>query len=57
LSTVIDPIDCGRADTLGIIDRGKASVVKDETVGVTRRIVVSPNDLIAIVQAEGLCER
>ena len=35
LSTGVDPIDCGRADALGIIDRRKVSVVKDETVGVT----------------------
>src|SRR6266478_4496102 len=57
LSTVIDPIDCGRADAIGIIDRRKPSVVKDETVGETRRIHICPNELIAIVQAECLRER
>src|SRR6266404_389999 len=57
LSTVVDPIDCGRADALGIIDRRKVSIVKDETVGETRRIYVLPNDLIVIVQAECLRER
>src|SRR5260370_28300400 len=38
LPTIVDPIDCGRADALGIIDRRKVSVVKDETVGETRSI-------------------
>ncbi len=33
LSTVVDAIDCGPVDALGIIDRRKVSVVKDETVG------------------------
>src|SRR6266478_8772190 len=56
LPTVVDPIDCGRADALGIIDRRKLSLVKDETVGETRRIYVLPNDLIVIVQAECLRE-
>src|SRR6266478_2596089 len=49
LSTVVDPIDCGRADALRIIDRRILSVFKDETVGETRRIRVCPNDLIMIV--------
>jgi hypothetical protein len=57
LSTVVDPIDCGRADAIRIIDRRKLSIVKGETVGETRRIYVLPNDLITIVQAECLCER
>src|SRR6266481_6749187 len=57
LSTVVDPIDCGRADALGVIDRRIFSVLKDETVGETRRIYVLPNDLIVIVQAECLRER
>ncbi len=35
LPTVVDPVDCGRADTLWVIDRRKLSVVKDETVGET----------------------
>src|SRR5713226_3151524 len=38
LSTVVDPIDCGRADALGIIDRRILSFLKDETVGEARRI-------------------
>ncbi len=33
LSTVVDPVDCGRANAFGVIDRREASVVKDETVG------------------------
>src|SRR5260370_5123336 len=57
LSTVVDPIDCGRADALGIIDRRILSFLKDETVGETRRIYILPNDLIVIVQAESLRER
>src|SRR5260370_323779 len=57
LSTVVDLIDCGRPDAIGIIDGRKLSVVKDETVGETRRIYVRPNDLIVIVQAECLRER
>jgi len=57
LSAVVDPIDCGRADAIGIIDRRKLSVVKDETVGEPGRINVCPNDLITIVQAERLRER
>jgi hypothetical protein len=57
LSTVVDPIDCGRADAIRIIDRRKLSIVKGETVGETRRIYVLPNDLITIVQAECLCAR
>ena len=57
LSTVVDAIDCGRADALGIIDRRKVSVVKDETVGETRPINVSANDLIVIAQPKCLRER
>src|SRR5260370_36307406 len=57
LSTVADPTDCGRPDAIGIIDRRKLSVVKDETVGQTRRIYLRPNDLIVLVQAEYLRER
>src|SRR5260370_7672005 len=57
LSTVVDPIDCGRADALGIIDRRILSFLKEETVGETRRIYILPNDLIVIVQAECLRER
>src|SRR5260370_22526232 len=57
LPTIVDPIDCGRADALGIIDRRKVSVVKDETVGETRSIYILPNHLIVIVQAECLRER
>src|SRR5260370_6811270 len=57
LSTVVDPIDCGRPDAIGIIDRRKLSVVKDETVGETRRIYVRPNDPLVIVQAESLPQR
>jgi hypothetical protein len=57
LSAIVDPIDCGRTDALWVIDRCKLSVVKDETVGETRRIYVCPNDLIVIVQAECLSER
>ncbi len=57
LSTVVDAIDCGRADALGIIDRRKVSVLKDEAVGETRPINVSANDLIVIVQPKCLRER
>src|SRR6266849_934942 len=57
LSTVINPIDCGRPDAIGIIDRRILSVVKDETVGETRSIYILPNHLIVIVQAECLRER
>jgi hypothetical protein len=57
LSTVVDAIDCGRADALGIIDRLKVSVLKDEAVGETRPINVSANDLIVIVQPKCLRER
>jgi len=32
LSAVVDPVDCGRANTLWVIDRRKFSVFKDETV-------------------------
>jgi hypothetical protein len=56
-STIVDPIDCGRADAVGIIDRRKISVAKDETVGKARRIHVSPNDLVGIVQVECLRQR
>jgi hypothetical protein len=57
LSTVVYPIDCGRADALRIIDRRILSVLKNETVGKTRRIDVGPNNLSVIVQAECLRER
>src|SRR5258707_14246239 len=57
LITVVNSIDCGRADAIGIINRRKLSVVVDETVGETRRIYVLPNDLIVIVQAECLRAR
>ncbi len=54
LSTVVDAINCGRADAVGIIDRRKVSVVESETVGETRRVYVCANDLVLIVQAECL---
>jgi hypothetical protein len=57
LSTVVDAIDCGRANALGIIERRKVSLVKDETVGETRPINVTANDLIVIVQLKCLRER
>ena len=44
-------------DALGIIDRRKVSVLKDEAVGETRPINVSANDLIVIVQPKCLRER
>jgi hypothetical protein len=54
LSTIVDPIDCGRADAVGIIDRRKVSVIESETVGETRRVYVCANDLVVIAQAECL---
>ena len=57
LSTVVDPIDCGRADALGVINRREVSVVEDEAVGKARRIHVVPDHLVVIVQAECLRER
>ncbi len=57
LSTVVDPVDGGRANALGVIDRREVSVLEDEAVGKARRIYVSPNDLVVIVQSECLRER
>src|SRR5712664_3138406 len=54
LSTVVDAVDCGRADAFRIIDRLEESIVEDESVSEPRSVRIRSNHVVLIVQAECL---
>src|SRR5260370_2643080 len=56
LSTVVDAVDCGRADPVRIIDRLEESIVEDESVSESCSVRIRSNHVVLIVQAECLGE-
>src|SRR5260370_5350571 len=56
LSTVVDAVDCGRADPVRIIDRLEESIVEDESVSESCSVRIRSNHVDLIVQAECLGE-